>query len=412
MTEVLIEIQRRQHTDRSGAEQLLRDFIQDTFPLNVSAVELRPLAVSLNSFNGFLTLADGHRLFFKTHTEPHAVISEFYNSALLAKVGYPTLEPVHSSVTAGRQLLIYEVVDEPSVFDIAWQIEIDSAPVGSLGALTEAQIRSDRQLFEIYVRSLEWQDPDSAAVAPVHQLFHHRLAGTRFRSYYGSGQMLSLPGAKLPIAEVFRKSWSVNGQRYKCSLGSLIADADRLLQPSRPGASVIGHGDAHNGNIFFVEHERQLVYFDPAFGGRHDPFLDLAKPIFHNTFAMWMYYPELKNADLTLTLDITDEAIVVTHDFELPPIRHMFLHSKLQHTLTPILTELRGRGWLPKDWRARFKAALFCCPLLTKNLADGSAFPPEIRALGFAMAVEMGAESGARRSLIDRCLDDIERQVA
>jgi len=46
-------------------------------------VELRPLAVSLNSFNGFLTLANGGRLFFKTRG-PGSVIGEYYNSKLLA----------------------------------------------------------------------------------------------------------------------------------------------------------------------------------------------------------------------------------------------------------------------------------------------------------------------------------------
>jgi len=56
-------------------------------------VELRPLAVSLNSFNGFLTLRDGSKLFYKTHVEPGSVIDEYYNTTLLAEAGYPIIKP-------------------------------------------------------------------------------------------------------------------------------------------------------------------------------------------------------------------------------------------------------------------------------------------------------------------------------
>ncbi len=98
----------------------------------------------------------------------------------------------------------------------------------------------------------------------------------------------------------------------------------------------------------------------------------------------------------------------VEHDYALHPVREMFLRSKVERVLIPILRELKRRGWLRTDWRAYLKAALLCCPLLTMNLTDGGKFPPEISLLGLAMAVEMGAESAAQRSLIDRTLDEVE----
>jgi hypothetical protein len=89
----------------------------------------------------------------------------------------------------------------------------------------------------------------------------------------------------------------------------------------------------------------------------------------------------------------------------------MFLESKLNHVLMPLTYELQRRGWLNPEWRARLKAALFCCPLLTKDLADRSQFPAEIGLLGLAFAVEMGAESTSERSLIDRLLDKAEEHL-
>jgi len=39
------------------------------------------------------------------------------------------------------------------------------------------------------------------------------------------------------------------------------------------------------------------------------------------------------------------------------------------------------------------------------NLTDDTRFPPEISLMGLAMAIEMGAESKGKRSVIDMWLD-------
>src|SRR5689334_7258442 len=95
--DILYHIQTLQFHDKLAAEQLLATFIRDMFSLPVKSVELRPLAVSLNSFNGFLTLDDGKKLFFKTHAEPDNVITEYYNAQRLADAGYPVIQPIFSS---------------------------------------------------------------------------------------------------------------------------------------------------------------------------------------------------------------------------------------------------------------------------------------------------------------------------
>jgi hypothetical protein len=407
MEDLLFEIQQTQFADRPRAERLLLGFLQDTFTLDVVSVELRPLAVSLNSFNGFLRLADGRRLFFKTHTEPDSVIGEYYNAATLAEAGYPVLQPLFSSTEAGRQLLIYEVVEDPSVFDVAWTIENGDPTL--LETLMVAQHDADRALAEIYRDTLANDQP--AADAPVHQLFYHRLAGARFRQFYPRDGQISLPGGTFDMSDIGAARWTVNGQQYPANLDELISSSLRLLRPGRPGSSVIGHGDAHNGNVFLHIADRSLVYFDPAFAGRHDPLLDLAKPLFHNTFAMWMYFPDVLRDRLTINSTITPEAIVVEHDHSLLPVRQTFLDSKVRHALTPTVAELARRGWLREDWKALLKAALLCCPLLTMNLADRARFSPEIGLLGLAYAVEMGGESQGERSPIDRALDEVEAAV-
>ena len=407
--DLLQQIQTLQFSDKHQAEVLLKSFIHEMFDLDIVSVELRPLAVSLNSFNGFIQLATGRRLFFKTHTEPDNVIGEYYHATLLSEVGYPVIQPVYSSTEASKQLLIYEVIDDPSVFDAAWAIECGTET--QLESLTRAQHEADKHLFELYMASLHQQPAEEAAEAAVHQLFYHRLTGGRLARFYDNTD-IHLPAGVFPMAEIRRAQWQINGQHYAMTLDDLIAQAIDLLHPAQSGPAIIGHGDAHNGNVFFNAEAAKLTYFDPAFAGKHHPLLDLTKPLFHNIFAMWMYFPAEKKAQTSIEMvQLADNHWSVTYDYPLHPVREMFLDSKVRHTLIPILAHLKAAGILRADWRTFLKAALFCCPFLTMNLADSAKFPPEISLLGLVMAVEMGAESAGTLSRIDRLLNEIEQQL-
>lgn len=408
---LLQQVQRLQFTRRSEAEALLLRFLQATFPeLETVSVELRPQAVSLNSFNGFLTQISGTRLFFKTHVEQDTVISEYYNATMLAEAGYPVIQPVFESTRSGQQLLVYEIVTHPSVFDVARQLE--RAPdAGRLVDLTRAQYLSDDQLFTLYQRTLEDQPADAMATQPIHQLFYHRLTGGRMERFYGGDQVITLPHGDMPLQNVKQVRWTINGIDYAPSIADLAQQAVERLNPTEAGPSVIGHGDAHNGNVFYTGADSPLIYFDPAFAGRHHPLLDLTKPLFHNVFAMWMYFPHEERDALRIETNISGDHWRVTHNYGLNPMRRMFLESKVARTLIPTLRLLRSRGNLREDWRAFLKSALFCCPYLTLDLKQ---FPPEIALLGLTMAVQMGADSGpgGERSAIDAALDRAEGALA
>lgn len=410
---ILETIQRLQYSDLEAAQTLLLDFIRDVFALDVSEVALRPLAVSLNSFNGFVTLSDGARLFFKSHVEPGGVIAEYYNSDLLEQAGYPVIRPVRASTTPGQQMLLYEVVTDRSLFDAAWALERERPDdAAALESLTRVQHTADDDLRKCYLNSLAWQDAEAHAAAPVHQLFHHRLTRGRLDTFYGPGSVMTLPGREtVPTADVRRVHWTINGIRYRDTLNDVIARAVDVLNPAVAGPAIVGHGDAHNGNVFLRigdDAGQRLVYFDPAFAGRHDPLLDLVKPLYHNAFAMWMYFPDILESERGATLTVTDGGYQVTYPLDLHPVREMFFMSKTARVLVAVLRALDERRWLRPDWRSYLRAALACCPLLTMNLADAGRFPPAIALLGLAHVVEMGAVSENGGGYIEQWLDAVE----
>jgi hypothetical protein len=258
-------------------------------------------------------------------------------------------------------------------------------------------------------------------------LFSHRLTGGRLDKFYGeSAPPLVIDGVEVPFAELRKLHWEINGQFYDMSLDDIIESAIARLKPAQAGPSVIGHGDAHNGNVFYHALGRggsaRLSYFDPAFAGQHHPLLDLAKPLFHNVFAMWMYHPAEKSQMTRIHARIEGDRLIVAHDYRLPPVRVLFWRSKIDRVLIPLMRILRQRAhdrspqtsleqW-QEQWRAYLKAALFCCPLLTKNLLDASTYPRTIALLGLSQAVEMGAESRQVRSFVDSELDNAASRIA
>lgn len=402
----LQQIQVLQFQDKEAANTLLKNFLNENLPLNVKEVMVRPLAVSLNSINGFLITEEDEKLFFKTHIEPQSIINEYYNSEILAKADYPVIQPIFNSTEWGKQLLIYKFFDYPSLFNIIREIENNQRQDSD--KIVSIQEKADQELWNIYQKTLETIDKKKNEKAPIHQLFYHRLTGGRFTTFY-QGKNLKLPQGIINFDDLAKFKWNINGVEFKHTLNELIQLAIDYLNPSKQDIpSIIGHGDAHNGNIFIDKDKSKLIYFDPAFAGRHSPFLDLAKPLFHNVFAIWMYFPQEVANKLKIKYKIKDNSILIEHDFIPSEVRISLLRSKIQQVLKPLLKELQSRNCFDENWLDFFKMALFCCPFLTMNLSDTNKFPPAITLLGLAMSVEMGsANLGTEKSLLDSEFESI-----
>jgi len=111
--------------------------------------------------------------------------------------------------------------------------------------------------------------------------------------------------------------------------------------------------------------------------------LDLTKPIFHNAFARWMYFPEM---DFELEMKVVNNVVKVDYECPLSVLEQQFLQSKMQNVVQPLVQFLRAEKLLPTDWENRFRSSLLCCPLLTMNLFR---YPQKVTALGFARVMEM-----------------------
>jgi len=410
----LVTIKRLQFTERRKAERLLQRWFARHMHLATESVTLTPKAVSLNSFNGFYS-SEGEEYFFKTHVEEQGVVEEYYNAELLYQAGYNIVRPLRTLHEEGRQMVIYPVVRWPVMFDLLRAVEADDAGKINIETLASAEKQECKRLREIYRSTLAFSSAEEHARAPIHQLFWHRLAGGRFKSFY-EGKVVAFPGgqdAGILFDELLKCNWVINGVSQQKTLGELVERAKVVLNPARATMTIIGHGDAHFGNVFLestgrvqagrpqvsplhssqdeIAHVRpRYLYFDPAFAGRHAPLLDVIKPLFHNVFATWMYFPREIAQGLQLSVKRHDLTLDVEHEYTLTPVRRAICQTKIEHLLTPLIEELRSQDALPADWLEIMRLALMCCPLLTVNLLDGERMPASIAWLGLLQAVVMG----------------------
>src|SRR5205807_3108111 len=188
---------------------------------------------------------------------------------------------------------------------------------------------------------------ESQSNEPIHQLFWHRVAGERFRQFYiGKELPLHANGEMRLISfeRLLQVRWVINGIEQHLTLGTLIEHAKATLDPPRRTTTIIGHGDAHFGNVFLEDtgQDRRYLYFDPAFAGRHSPLLDIVKPLFHNVFATWMYFPREVAQHLHISVKIRGTEIDVEHDYTLTPIRQAVLTTKMEALLQPLKEMVSG----------------------------------------------------------------------
>jgi phosphoglycolate phosphatase-like HAD superfamily hydrolase len=389
----LATIQQMQFQEREKAELLLQRWLARHMHVYAESVTLTPKAVSLNSFNGFYR-SDGEEYFFKTHIEEQGIIEEYYNAELLYQAGYNIVRPLRTIHEGGQQMVIYPVVRWPIMFDLMREVELGNEEEGSCDLLVSAEKHECDRLLDIYQSTFAQSAAIEHAHAPIHQLFWHRLVGGRFKSFY-EGKLIQYPqgtyeeGESISFNELLSLHWIINGVSQQKTLGELVERAKVVLHPAQDAVTVIGHGDAHFGNVF-LENQHRFLYFDPAFAGRHSPLLDVIKPLFHNVFATWMYFPHTIAQDLQLAISRRGMTIIVEENYTLTPIRRAILQTKVEQLLRPLIAKLGAREMLPVHWQEIIQLALMCCSLLTFNLLDVERIPPSIGWLGLLLAVQIG----------------------
>jgi len=424
----LFKISKLAKTNATQATQEILLFVKENFPeIKATNISINDSKVSLNSVNGFVTTPETE-YFFKFHTEENEEQSlentEYYQGELLRKAGLPVLSPVYKLTKPGQQFLIYEKIEAKTAFDLFETEEYLFFDKGNydekkIKQLLEAEVNLLRKVKNVFLKTLKIVDSKTIQDISIYQLFYHRLVGKnntkpRLNLFYLDHE-ITLNNQKIPFKDFANFNWIINGVAYQETFNEVITQAQDLLNPlkTKETAVVLGHGDDHNGNKFFINNE--FLFFDPAFAGWHPALLSFIKATAHNTWLhpFWLYEPQRVNEVLDFNYQIKNNTIEVNHNwdsFQKSPVREEILNLQIKEVWRPLLTELKKQNVLPDFWKNYIRKALFCCPFLVYNLIDTSKYNATQSLLALTKALELGAQAEKSTS-VDLFLEKIDSSL-
>jgi len=407
---------------KKAAEELLV-FIKENFPeIEAQSVSINDSKVSLNSVNGFIQMKR-KEYFFKFHAEEGEEVSlkesEYYNARVLKNAGYPMVEALFMKTEPGSQFVIYPKIEASTVFEELEKLEKNYVNTGNYNKKNKKELlESEKDVLElqgkVYLASLAVSDAKTLKNSSIFQLFTHRLNGVKGHTsrvdLFYSDKDFELPGGEKINSEDFKKlKWTINGVSYSENIEGIIKSAKQILKPKGEKIPVVlGHGDDHNGNKFYIG--GKFLFFDPAFAGQHPALLSFIKATAHNTFLhpFWLYDSNQVN-DIDLKYSISENEISIEHNLGFPessPIRSEILDMQIEYVWRPLIIKLRMEKLLPENYKEYIRKALFCCPFLVYNLADYSKFSHVSSFLALSKCVELGSE-GDKKNYVDDFLDKI-----
>ena len=409
--------------DRAKAEGMLETFIAGLFHIPVTELAINLDHYSLNSLNGFFASA-GKDYFFKFHQEEgeEQMRGEYYRADILARAGLPVDQPVHISTLPGEQLLVYKRRSDPRFSDVLLDIE-GSDDDDAIARAVAAEAGLNDHILSCAKSSLQPITPTQSADEPIHRLFHARLVdqpdghypGGRLARFY-VGKRFRFPGEVWLGWEQIRDARPVvNGVEHRNSLGAMFDLAYVRYAPERlaDAGGIIGHGDAHNANVWYLRGvlADHLAFFDPAFAGDKVPSLVAeVKSTFHNIFAhpYWLYNPEIAADRFCAQVQLEGGLLRIDTDWAPSAVRKALLRTKAEHFWQPWLAHLAGQAVLPEDWEEVIRIGLFLSPTLVMNLNAGEGADlhnPTSSAIGLAVALAAGSAPVVGRDMFTEFFD-------
>ena len=397
--ELLQRLKLRRIHNPLHANSLLHDYFTGIGIKHIDSLSVNRSLRSLHSINGLITYKDESSHYFRICDTPDREHTEQISYQDLTKIGCPVIQNTYASPTLVKGVALFTPHNFPSLFDLLQSIEnTDNSRTPTLEEKVTSEYREFiSSILQSYLNSLE-TGLSCNSQARIHQILHERIKpGGRYSQWYRT-HTLKLENESIAFAELEHYQWIINGVVFRETLAELINQARTACDPRVARVSVMGHGDWHQGNLVMSEDGMRLHDYDNA--GRHCPFLDMVKASFHDTWAKWMYQPEViaRTIDLSYKLNRDKKTIEIWHDYQVSTIRQQLWEIKKELLIYPIVEELERQKLLPNSWKRNFQLSLLCASLMTMNLLQRPdstnsivTYSPAVSLLGFATAIELSA---------------------
>lgn len=247
----------------------------------------------------------------------------------------------------------------------------------------------------------------------IHRFFYHRLHDNRrINDFYDNERaefLRTTLGAQLSFPSFLDLPITINGVSY----GSLQFNLDRAAIYLHPQAlhfetlpTAFGLGDGHGGNVMANFPDRDVAststlrYIDYEVAGFHSPYIDMAKPIYLDSFFTALY-ADLLADDITdsctsgtrwkLHWEVNESQIDITYTYKVNFLEKGLAATKLEYVLRPVLeyvSALELPSEMVQDAERALGYALFCCAVLTRDLSSRA----DVFFLNLALGLELAKD--------------------
>lgn len=125
------------------------------------------------------------------------------------------------------------------------------------------------------------------------KLFRERFLGKRYKEFYKTGSN--------NISSLFDRNLIINGNSLNLTVNQILDNIRKKYKigGSKKAKAVMGHGDAHHGNIII---NNGIWFIDNEYAGYMTPFMELAKP-YYNDFlgTLFFHHSEMLNKYFNIT---------------------------------------------------------------------------------------------------------------
>ena len=121
----------------------------------------------------------------------------------------------------------------------------------------------------------------------VNQLFYGRLFGERYQLFFARDHN--------NLSSYFNHRLIVNGKKFQFTIGETLKMIQEKYTPQadREVMAIMGHGDAHHGNIIL---NSKIWFIDNEYADFMPPFMELAKPYYNDFIGrLFFHHPKILN---------------------------------------------------------------------------------------------------------------------
>ncbi|MBL4645528.1 MAG: hypothetical protein JKY99_03605, partial [Rhizobiales bacterium] len=179
------------HDDETAIVELAV-FLQETFEIEVSNVEINHDQYSLNSLNGFFR-SGNEPFFFKFHQEEgeEDMKGEYYRAEIIANVKLPIDMPIMTSTMPGEQILVYRRRNDKRFSDVLLTLDKNPDEIAEDLAANAERVLNNK-ILDVALKTLHPVSKMQVADEPIHHLFHDRMIdlktsecpGGRYKEFY------------------------------------------------------------------------------------------------------------------------------------------------------------------------------------------------------------------------------------